>query len=68
MIDAQNYADFMDTSDITIKPEEPVNCQQLYEVLDTCIQKVYESPDSDVEKILKDGCEFFQKNYLDRSN
>lgn len=68
VIDAQNYADFMDTSDITIKPEEPVNCQQLYEVLDTCIQKVYESPDSDVEKIMKDGCEFFQKNYLDRSN
>lgn len=67
-VNLDNVKDFADTEGVTIKPEEPTNCQQLYEVLDTCIQKAYESKDSDINKILKESCDFFQRNYLDKSN
>ena len=58
----QEYTAF---NNVTIKPEEPVACQQLYKVLDSCIQEVLNNKNADPAMLLKKANADFQKNYLD---
>ncbi len=53
------------TDDLVIKPEEPVNCQELYDLLDVAIQKVLIDEASDPQAILDELNEKFQTTYLD---
>lgn len=53
---------------LIIKPEEPVNCQELYDLLDIAIQKVLIDEASDPQAILNDLNDKFQKTYLDNAN
>lgn len=50
---------------IEIQPEEPVCCQELYSVLDGCIQEVLTNKDADVKAVLEKANIEFQTNYLD---
>jgi len=59
------FKEYMDLSDVTIKAEEPVCCQDLYALLDNCIQAVIEDKDADVHQLLVDAANDFQINYLD---
>ncbi|MBP3361218.1 MAG: hypothetical protein J6N52_10220 [Clostridia bacterium] len=65
-VDPANYADYFDLSGITIRPEEPVDCQQLYAVLDGCIQEVITNKDADCEALIAKACSDFQVNHLDK--
>lgn len=65
-IDVKLYESFADTSDVTIKAEEPMNCQELYKTLDNCLQKILTEESSDVKTVLKEAQDNFQKNYLDK--
>lgn len=65
--DKKLYADYEDFSKISIVPEPPINCQQLYAALDGCIQKVLSEKNADPEELLKKAASDFQTNYLDKA-
>jgi ABC-type glycerol-3-phosphate transport system substrate-binding protein len=50
-----------------LKPEEPVNCQELYKALDGVIQSVLSDSKADPKKLLDDAAAAFQKDYLDKA-
>ncbi len=59
------YNEFVANCPIEIRPEEPVCCQELYAILDNCIQEVLINKDADCAKILEKANNDFQVNYLD---
>lgn len=60
------YNDFMeDLGDCELQAEEPVCAQELYEILDSCIQEVLVNENADCAELLKKANSDFQKNYLD---
>ena len=61
------FKDYLDFSDMTIKAEEPVCVQDLYSILDNCIQEVIGNEDADVKEVLKKAANDFQVNYLDNA-
>ena len=58
------YNEFLE-SDVKIQPEEPVCAQELYAVLDNCIQEVWTNENADCTEVLKKANADFQSNYLD---
>lgn len=52
---------------VTIRAEEPVNCQELYKVLDDCIQQVLTDKSADPAQVIKKAAADFQANYLDKA-
>ena len=60
------YNDFVaDMGDCELRPEESVCAQELYGVLDSCIQEVLTNKDADPAELLKKANADFQSNYLD---
>lgn len=57
-----------DKSDVNILPEEPIECQALYSVLDTIIQEVLINEDADPMALVKEANAKFQADYLDEYN
>ncbi|MCI9626577.1 MAG: ABC transporter substrate-binding protein [Clostridia bacterium] len=65
-IPAANVKEFNNPpEDLKLKPEEPVNCQELYAALDACIQEVITNKDADPAVLLKQAAADFQRDYLD---
>ncbi len=65
-IDAINVKEFNNPpAELKLKPEEPINCQELYAVLDACIQEVIANKDADCAALIKKAAKDFQKDYLD---
>ncbi|MBR5152996.1 MAG: extracellular solute-binding protein [Clostridia bacterium] len=58
------YNEFAANCPCEIRPEEPVNAQELYKILDSCIQEVLTNKDADVKKVLEKANNDFQNNYL----
>ena len=58
------YNDFVANCPADIQPEEPVCAQELYAMLDACIQEVLTNKDADCAKIMKKANADFQSNYL----
>lgn len=52
-----------DTS-IELQPEEPVFCQDLYSILDDCLQAVLNDKNADCKEILKTASDKFQTDHL----
>ena len=65
-IDERMIEQAYDFSDVTIRLEEPMYCQELYAILDTCLQTVIADENSDPEQLMKKGAEIFQTQYLDK--
>lgn len=63
-----NYDLFKDSENNvgTLKPEEPVLCQELYKTLDTVVQTALTKKDADPKALLDKAVESFQKDYLDK--
>ena len=60
------YNDFVaDMGDCILHPEEPVCAQELYAILDSCIQAVLTDKNADCAELLKKANSDFQQNYLD---
>lgn len=59
------YNEFVTDSSVEIQPEEPVCTQDLYGVLDNCIQEVLTDENADCAAILEKANDDFQRNYLD---
>lgn len=65
-VDPKDFATYMDLNDVILKSEEPVACQELYSVLDKCIQEVITNKDADCKAIIENACKDFQVNHLDK--
>ena len=60
------FEDYEKYDTITIKPEEPVKCQELYSLLDSCIQAVLTDESADPAQLIHQAAQDFQTNYLDK--
>jgi len=58
------YNDFVADCPVEIRAEEPVCCQELYAILDSCLQAVLADENADCAKILENANADFQTNYL----
>lgn len=65
-VDPKNYETYFDLEGIEIRPEEPMDCQQLYATLDSCIQEVITNQNADCAALIEKACNDFQVNYLDK--
>ena len=50
---AVDGGEFIDNCPCEIRPEEPINAQELYSILDSCIQEVLSNENADVVKVLE---------------
>ncbi len=50
---------------VNFRPEEPICAQELYGILDGCIQEVLTNKDADCAALLEKANSDFQSNYLD---
>ena len=58
------YNDFVANCPADVQPEEPVCAQELYAILDSCIQEVLTNKDADCATVMKKANSDFQANYL----
>ena len=61
---AKHYNDSLLNEKIELQPEEPVCAQDLYGLLDNCIQQVWSDENADCAAIVKKANIDFQTNYL----
>ena len=59
------YNEFVANCPIELRAEEPVCCQELYAVLDNCIQEVLTNENADCAAVLEKANSDFQHNSLD---
>ena len=59
------YNEFVADCPAEIQPEEPVCAQELYGILDGCIQEVLTNENADCAALLEKANSDFQSNYLD---
>ena len=65
-VDYNDYKNYFEADDITVHLEPAACAQQLYAVLDGCIQEVITNENADVDKLISDACKDFQQNHLDK--
>lgn len=59
------YNDFCENCPAEVQTEEPVCAQELYSILDNCLQEVLSNKDADCAAIVAKAASDFQLNYLD---
>ena len=59
------FNESLSDSSIELQAEEPVNAQDLYSILDGCIQEVLNNENADCRKLVDDAAAKFQTNFLD---
>lgn len=57
-------ASYNDKSGVELQAEEPMKTQDLYAVLDSCLQEVLTNKDADCMKVLEQAASDFQNNHL----
>ncbi len=65
--DTRLFKDFEQFNLVNIVPEPPISCQQLYSLLDGCIQSVFSDENADPMALLKEAANNYQVNYLDKA-
>lgn len=65
-VNSADYADYYSFKDVGVKPEEPQCCQQLYSILDGCIQEVITNENADCKLLIETAEKDFQVNHLDK--
>ena len=67
-IDEKNVADYNDKTGLTYRTEEKMCAQELYALLDSCIQEVLTNEDADCQAVLEKAEADFQNNNLNNEN
>ena len=67
-VNPDNFRDYRDFTQVKIHSEEPVNCQELYSLLDRVIQTVLTDKSANPQALLNQAVREFQKAYLDKAN
>lgn len=65
-VDPADYEDYFSFKDVIICPEEPAATQELYTILDSCIQEVLTNENADVAAVVKKAAQDFQNNHLNK--
>ena len=65
-VNHDDYADYYSFEGVTINPEPSACAQQLYAVLDKCIQEVITNENADVDALITEANKDFQLNHLDK--
>ena len=65
-VDYNDYKSYFEADDVTVHLEPAACAQQLYAVLDKCIQEVITNKDADVDALISQACKDFQTNHLDK--
>ena len=65
-VDPKDYEDYFGFKDVIIKPEEAASAQELYTLLDSCIQEIFTNKDADVAALVKKANSDFQTNHLNK--
>lgn len=65
-VDIKDFQSYYDISDVILHAEEPMCAQQLYAVLDGCIQEVITNENADCAALIATACQDFQANHLDK--
>lgn len=60
------FEDYMTNGSNGLRPEPPVNAQELYKALDVVIQAVLTNEKADPQKLLDQAVTEFQRDYLDK--
>lgn len=64
-VDTSYFEHYMDYDKVTIKQEEPINCQELYQVIAACMQEALSgTKEADLMKVVKEAAANFEKNSL----
>ncbi|WP_052487860.1 ABC transporter substrate-binding protein [Gordoniibacillus kamchatkensis] len=61
------WNDYMKNDGVTLKPEEPINAQELYKTLDAVVQAVLTDKNADPKALLDKAAADFQRDYLDKA-
>ncbi len=64
-VDTKHFDVYSRFENVIIRAEEPVSAQELYKILDACIQDVLTNENADCKAIIEKANSDFQKNYLD---
>lgn len=64
-VNHKDYEDYYGFEGVKIRPEVPVCCQELYAVLDKCIQEIQTNKDVDLDALIKKSVGDWQSNHLD---
>lgn len=67
-VDMKFFKEYSEFDKVTVRPEEPVNCQELYQVLTNCLQEVLSNENADPAEVMKKAAKDFQTNSLDNAN
>lgn len=67
-VEPKNFDDYFKFDDVIVKPEEPVECQALYGVIDSMIQAVLTDKNAEPAKLVAKAANDFQVNNLDYTN
>lgn len=62
----ENYEQYYDFNGVTINPEPPACAQQLYAILDKCIQEVITNENANIDELITTANKDFQVNHLDK--
>jgi len=66
-VNMELWNDYMNNEGVTIRPEEPINSQELYKTLDIVIQAVLTKESADPRALLDQAVADFQRDYLDKA-
>jgi ABC-type glycerol-3-phosphate transport system substrate-binding protein len=61
------FTDYMKNDGVQLRPEEPMNAQELYKALDAVIQAVLTDKNADPKALLDKAVADFQRDYLDKA-
>ena len=64
----KQYTDACENGTYELHAEPPVYCQEMYKILDSCVQAVLTDENADPQALLDKAVEDFQRDYLDKYN
>lgn len=67
-IPTENVQNYNNKEELEFQTEEETCAQDLYNILDSCIQEILTNKDSDTMEVLKKGASDFQNNFLNYEN
>jgi len=62
----EDYEQYYSFDGVTINPEPAACAQQLYAILDKCIQEVITNKDANVDELISTASNDYQVNHLDK--
>ena len=65
-VDDADYATYFNADDVTVQVEPAACAQQLYSILDGCIQEVITNENADVAALITQANNDFQVNHLNK--